>query len=155
MPFLAQIAGDFATLVSPPTLGAIAINVRFLQKSGLHPALSAASVGVSQVAAFITYICLLFAFGIAAGTQADFTFDPPFWAVVGVAAPVVALVVVVVVGADGERRAEEEAAAPHHRCRAEGTPTRAGARGRGGFVAILSRVAADAAPGRAGRFSAR
>ncbi|MCH9676970.1 MAG: hypothetical protein K0U30_05045, partial [Actinomycetia bacterium] len=36
---LAQVAGDFATLVSPPALGAIAINVRYLQKSGLHPAL--------------------------------------------------------------------------------------------------------------------
>ena len=96
---LAQIAGDFATLVSPPTLGAIAINVRFLQKSGLHPALSAASVGVSQVAAFITYICLLFAFGIAAGTQADFTFDPPFWAVVGVAAIAVLLLALLAVPA--------------------------------------------------------
>ena len=80
---LAQVAGDFATLVSPPALGAIAINVRYLQKSGLHPALAAASVGVSQVAAFATHIGLLLAFGIAAGTQADFTFDPPIWAVVG------------------------------------------------------------------------
>ena len=96
---LAQVAGDFATLVSPPTLGAIAINVRFLQKSGLHPALAAASVGVSQVAAFITYIGLLFAFGIAAGTQADFTFDPPFWAVVGVAAIAVILLALLAVPA--------------------------------------------------------
>jgi len=47
---MAQVAGDFATLVSPPTLGAVAINLRFLQKAGLHPALAAASVGVSQVA---------------------------------------------------------------------------------------------------------
>ncbi len=83
---LAQVAGDFATLVSPPTLGAIAINVRFLQKSGLHPALAAASVGVSQVAAFVAHIGLLLVFGIAAGTQADFTFDPPIWAIIGVAA---------------------------------------------------------------------
>ncbi len=83
---LAQVAGDFATLVSPPTLGAIAINVRFLQKSGLHPALAAASVGVSQVAAFVTHIGLLLVFGITAGTQADFTFDPPIWAIIGVAA---------------------------------------------------------------------
>lgn len=82
----AQVAGDFATLVSPPTLGAIAINVRYLQKSGLHPALAAASVGVSQVMAFVVHIVLLLAFGIAAGTQADFTFDPPRAAVIGVAA---------------------------------------------------------------------
>lgn len=82
----AQVAGDFATLVSPPTLGAIAINVRYLQKSGLHPALAAASVGVSQVMAFVVHIVLLVAFGIAAGTQADFTFDPPRAAVIGVVA---------------------------------------------------------------------
>ncbi|MCH9841469.1 MAG: lysylphosphatidylglycerol synthase transmembrane domain-containing protein [Candidatus Nanopelagicales bacterium] len=96
---LAQVAGDFATLVSPPALGAIAINVRYLQKSGLHPALAAASVGVSQVAAFATHIGLLLAFGIAAGTQADFTFDPPIWAVVGVAAVAVILLALLAVSA--------------------------------------------------------
>lgn len=94
---LAQIAGDFATLVSPPTLGAIAINVRYLQKAGLHPALAAASVGVSQVAAFVTHIALLTAFGIAAGTQADFTFNPPMWAVIGVAAVAVMLLALLAV----------------------------------------------------------
>ncbi len=81
---LAQIAGDFATLVSPPTLGAVAINMRFLTKAGLHPALAGASVGVSQVMAFVMHLLLLLAFGIAAGTQADFTFDPPAWAVIAV-----------------------------------------------------------------------
>lgn len=83
---LAQLAGDFATLVSPPTIGALAINIRFLQKAGLHPALAGASVGVSQVMAFVFHILLLFGFGIAAGTQSDFTFDPPQWVVIGVVA---------------------------------------------------------------------
>lgn len=83
---MAQVAGDFATLVSPPTLGAIAINVRFLQKAGLHPALAAASVGVAQVMAFVFHILLLLGFGIAAGTQADLTFDPPRALVVAVIA---------------------------------------------------------------------
>jgi uncharacterized membrane protein YbhN (UPF0104 family) len=82
----AQVAGDFATLVSPPTLGAVAINLRFLQKAGLHPALAAASVGVSQVMAFVFHILLLFAFGIAAGTQRDFTFNPPRILVIAVVA---------------------------------------------------------------------
>ena len=83
---LAQVAGDFATLVSPPTLGSIAINLRFLTKAGLHPALAAASVGVSQVAAFAVHIVLLTGFAIAAGTQADFTFEPPPWAIIAVIA---------------------------------------------------------------------
>lgn len=94
---LAQVAGDFATLVSPPTLGAIAINVRYLQKAGLHPALAAASVGVSQVAAFVSHIALLTLFGIAAGTQADFTFKPPMWAVLGVTAVAVILLALIAV----------------------------------------------------------
>ncbi|MDQ5975477.1 MAG: hypothetical protein QG661_2686 [Actinomycetota bacterium] len=94
---LAQLAGSFATLVSPPTIGSIAINVRFLQKAGLHPALAGASVGVSQVMAFVFHIVLLLLFGIAAGTQADHTFDPPQWVVIGVVAvAVVALALLAV-----------------------------------------------------------
>jgi uncharacterized membrane protein YbhN (UPF0104 family) len=95
--FLAQLAGAFATLVSPPTLGSVAINMRFLQKAGLHPALAAASVGVSQVMAFVSHILLLFIFGIAAGTQSDLTFNPPrivVIAVIAVAAVAIALLAV-------------------------------------------------------------
>jgi uncharacterized protein (TIRG00374 family) len=83
---MAQVAGDFATLVSPPTLGAVAINIRFLQRAGLPAALAAASVGVSQVMAFVVHIALLLIFGVAAGTQADFTFAPPREAVIAVIA---------------------------------------------------------------------
>ena len=82
----AQIAASFATLVSPPTLGSIAVNVRYLQKAGLHPALAAASVGVSGVVTFVVHILLILGFGVAAGTAADFTFDPPRFAVILVAA---------------------------------------------------------------------
>ena len=85
----AQLAGNFATLVSPPTIGSIAINVRYLQRSGLHPALAAASVGVSQVLAFVFHIVRLFAFGIAAGTTAEHTFNPPRWVVIAVVVVVI------------------------------------------------------------------
>lgn len=99
---LAQLAGSFATLVSPPTIGSIAINVRFLQKAGLHPALAGASVGVAQVMAFVAHIVLLFGFGIAAGTQADHTFDPPQWVVVGVV--VLAIVALALIAVPAVRR---------------------------------------------------
>ena len=82
----AQLAGDFATLVAPPTLGAVAINLRYLQRAGVHPALATASIGVSQVAAFLVHILLLLGFGVAAGTQQDFSFAPPRAAVLAVAA---------------------------------------------------------------------
>lgn len=96
---LAQLAGDFATLVSPPTLGAVAINMRFLQRAGLHPALAAASVGVSQVMAFVFHILLLLGFGIAAGTQQNFAFNPPRIVVIIVVAVVVILIALLAVPA--------------------------------------------------------
>jgi uncharacterized membrane protein YbhN (UPF0104 family) len=86
---MAQLAGAFSTLVSPPTLGTVAVNMRFLTKSGLNPALAAASVGVSQLVALIVHILLIIGFGIAAGTQTDLTFNPPRALVVAVAAALV------------------------------------------------------------------
>lgn len=73
----AALAADFATLVSPPTVSTVAINVRYLQRNGIHPALATASIGVSQAAAMIVHVLLLLGFGVAAGTQADFSFEPP------------------------------------------------------------------------------
>jgi len=77
----AQLAASFATLISPPTLGAVAVNLRYLQRAGVHPALGAASVGVSQVMAFVVHILLLLAFGVIAGTRQESDFTPPSWAV--------------------------------------------------------------------------
>ncbi len=96
--FAAQLAAAFATLVSPPTIGALAVNVRYLQKSGLHPALASASVGVSQVFAFLIHITLLFATGIAAGRQSDLSFTPPRAAVIGVVAVIIVLALLLLLG---------------------------------------------------------
>ena len=82
--FMAQLAASFATLVSPPTLGSLAINVRYLQKAGLHPALASASVGVSQVFAFFIHIALLFVTGIAAGHAMEHSVTPPKWAIIAI-----------------------------------------------------------------------
>ncbi|MBK6763082.1 MAG: flippase-like domain-containing protein [Micrococcales bacterium] len=79
--FQAQLAASFATLISPPTLGAVAVNLRYLLRAGVHPALGAASVGVSQVMAFVVHILLLLAFGVVAGTRQESDFTPPSWAV--------------------------------------------------------------------------
>ena len=69
---------------SPPTLGAVAVNARFLNRSGLPPAAAAAAaaaaatVEASQVAAFVVHVALMLLTAIAAGTQADLHFNPPF-----------------------------------------------------------------------------
>ncbi len=82
----AQLAASFATLITPPTLGAVAINLRFLQRQGVHPALATASIGASQATAFVVHILLLVGFAVAAGTQSDLTFQPPRTVVVAIAA---------------------------------------------------------------------
>ena len=90
---LAQFAAAFATLVSPPTLGSVAVNVRYLQKQKVPAAAAGASVAVSQVLAFFIHIALLFTMGVIAGTSRAFAFDPPKQAIVafGVAAVVLGL----------------------------------------------------------------
>lgn len=78
----AQLAASFATLVSPPTLGALGVNIRYLQKSGVHPALAAASIGVSQVMAFAIHLLLVLGLGLIAGSQREKISAPPIFAVV-------------------------------------------------------------------------
>lgn len=92
----AQLAGDFATLVSPPTLGSVGINLRYLQKCGVHPALAAASIGVSQVLAFVMHIVLVLGFGYIAGSQSELDVSPPRWAIFIGIAFVIALVLLFV-----------------------------------------------------------
>ena len=85
--FLAQWAAAFATLVSPPTLGTVAINGRYLQKSGLPSAAAGAAVGLSQVIAFFIHILLLGGAAIVAGTDVNHSFSIPkaaMWAIGGV-----------------------------------------------------------------------
>lgn len=80
----AQLAASFATLVSPPTLGAVAVNARYLNRAGLPAAAAAATIGVSQVAAFGVHVLLMLLVGIAAGTQSDLQFNPPRGVVIGI-----------------------------------------------------------------------
>jgi len=80
--FQAQWAASFATLVAPPTLGSVAINVRYLSRQGMHTALAGASVAVAQVMSFFSHISLLFIAVIVAGTSSDFSFRPPRTAII-------------------------------------------------------------------------
>ncbi len=73
----AQLAASFATLVTPPTLGSVAVNIRFLNKSGVSGASSATAVGVSQVIMLFVHIIFLLITGVIAGAQTDLSFRPP------------------------------------------------------------------------------
>jgi uncharacterized membrane protein YbhN (UPF0104 family) len=76
---LAQLAGSFVTLVTPAAVGGVALNVRYLQRRKIPPAVAAASVGVSQVVAFVIHILALIVFIAIAGAAARHPFRPPTW----------------------------------------------------------------------------
>jgi uncharacterized membrane protein YbhN (UPF0104 family) len=87
---LAQLAGSFVTLVTPAAVGGAALNVRYLQRRKIPPAAAAASVGVSQVVAFVLHILALVVFIAIAGAAARHPFRPPTWSYFVLAGLVVA-----------------------------------------------------------------
>ncbi|WP_313896232.1 flippase-like domain-containing protein [Streptomyces sp. YIM 98790] len=66
---LAQVAGSFVKLVAPAAIGGVALNTRYLQRSGVRPGHAVASVGAHQLFGFASAITLLFAFAYITGTQ--------------------------------------------------------------------------------------
>ncbi|MDT9680812.1 lysylphosphatidylglycerol synthase domain-containing protein [Streptomyces sp. TRM76323] len=73
---VAQVAGSFVKIVAPAAVGGVALNTRFLQRSGVRPGLAVASVGASQLFGLGAHVLLLLAFGYLTGTersQDDFT----------------------------------------------------------------------------------
>ena len=74
--YMTQLAVAFSGLVAPAAVGNIALNTRYLQTSGLAPAVAGASVGVAQVAQFCSYFVLLVVAGVLAGTGPAISFSP-------------------------------------------------------------------------------
>lgn len=89
--YMTQLAVAFSGLVAPAAIGNIALNTRYLQKSGAQPAVAGASVAVAQVAQFFSYVILLVVSGVLAGTGPRASFTPP--AVVVAAVPIFVLLV--------------------------------------------------------------
>jgi uncharacterized protein (TIRG00374 family) len=67
---LAQIAASFFNRIAPAKVGGIAANIRYLQKSGIDPAVAIAGVGLNNVAGVIVHILLLTIFVTTAGRSA-------------------------------------------------------------------------------------
>ena len=76
---LAQLAGSFVVLVTPAAVGGAALNVRYLQRRKIPAPVAAASVGVSQLVAFVLHILLLVVFIAIAGAADKEPFRPPTW----------------------------------------------------------------------------
>ncbi len=95
---LAQLAGSFVTLVTPAAVGGAALNIRFLQRSKVPPAVAAASVGLSQVVAFVLHLMLLVVFVAITGARTH-ALSPPSWAYFVIAGLVAVVLLVVAIPA--------------------------------------------------------
>jgi uncharacterized membrane protein YbhN (UPF0104 family) len=77
---LAQLAASFAGFVTPPAVGGLAVNLRYLRKSGLRTSGAATSVGLAQLVNGVIHVVLLIAFAAATGVSARHSVPIPGWA---------------------------------------------------------------------------
>ena len=89
--FLTQLAASFAGFVTPPAVGGVALNVRYLQKSGLSAAAAGTSVAVYQLVNAVLHIVLLVVFAAASGSSAEHSLPIPGWAFIALGAAAVAI----------------------------------------------------------------
>src|SRR5256884_3467576 len=74
---LAQAASSFVNRVSPANVGGMALNARYLQKSGVETSAGAAAVGVNSVAGAIMHLVLLVVFFAWSGNSLAHAFKLP------------------------------------------------------------------------------
>jgi undecaprenyl-diphosphatase len=94
---LTQGASSFVNRVSPANVGGMALNVRFLQKSGVEPTAGVAAVGVNALAGVLVHLVLLVIFLVWAGRSTASAFKLPssskLLVILGVAAAVIGIVI--------------------------------------------------------------
>jgi len=95
--YLTQLAVAFSGLVAPSAIGNIALNMRYLQKAGVDPAVAGGSIGLAQLAQFCSYFILLLLSGVLAGTGSQVPFTPSLTAVIGLIVLVALLLLAVTV----------------------------------------------------------
>jgi uncharacterized membrane protein YbhN (UPF0104 family) len=91
---LTQLAASFAGFVTPPAVGGVAINVRYLQKRGLSATAAGTSVGLCQLVNAASHVVLLVLFAAASGSSAEHSLPIPGWAFIALGAVAVAVLVV-------------------------------------------------------------
>lgn len=94
---VAQVAGSFVKLVAPAAVGGVALNTRFLQRSGVRPGLAVASVGASQLFGLACHILLLLSFGYLTGTEKTPEMTPSRTVIAGLLTVAVLVLVVTAV----------------------------------------------------------
>jgi len=72
-----QFASSFINRISPANVGGMALNARFLQKSGVEPAAGVAAVGVNALAGAVVHLILMAIFFTAASRRLAGAFKLP------------------------------------------------------------------------------
>jgi glycosyltransferase 2 family protein len=104
---LTQAASSFVNRVSPANVGGMALNARFLQKSGVSPGAGVAAVGVNALMGAVAHLILLVIFFTLAGHQLAHAFKlPPASKLLLILALVAALVGIVLATRLGRRFAK-------------------------------------------------
>ena len=87
---LAQVAASFASNLAPAGVGGMALNVRYLQKSGVDAPVAASSVGLNSVAGVTVHLVLMLVFFAWAGKSGLGSISLPSWSFVAIGVGVVA-----------------------------------------------------------------
>ncbi len=77
---LAQLAASFAGFVTPPSVGGLALNIRYLRKARLSTTGAMTSVATAQVVNAASHVTLLIVFAAATGTSSRHSLPIPGWA---------------------------------------------------------------------------
>jgi undecaprenyl-diphosphatase len=75
--FAAQLASSFTNRITPASAGGYAVNIRFLQKSGVETPVALTGVGLNSLSGFIIHMVLLAAFLVWAGADGLSAFHLP------------------------------------------------------------------------------
>jgi glycosyltransferase 2 family protein len=76
---LAQVASSFVGFITPPSVGGLAVNLRYLRACGLPMSGAATSVAVSQVVNAVLHALLLTFFAAATGAGSHANLPIPSW----------------------------------------------------------------------------
>jgi uncharacterized protein (TIRG00374 family) len=94
----AQFAGSFVKLVAPAAVGGLAINTRFLQKSGVPTAQAASSVGASQLTGMTIHLAMLVIFAYITGSNTSTELPPSREIIIAILAVAVLATAVAAIG---------------------------------------------------------
>lgn len=99
---LVQLAASFAGFVTPPSVGGLAVNLRYLRQAKISPANAATSVGMSQAINALSHAGLLIVVAAATGASASTELPIPGWAFLVLGA--LTAIVLVLLALPGPRR---------------------------------------------------